>query len=136
MPHSPPWEDRSRGSQETFEGTANSQQLWTPDGKWVTFRSDRAGPFNLFWKPADGSGAAERLATSEYSQLATSWSPEGQALAFMQDPPTAAVPDIWVLPLEGERQPEEETGAQQSAVPRAPISGKGEVAECRIARSV
>jgi len=92
----------------TFEGN-NQQAQWTPDGKRVTFRSDRAGPFNLFWKLADGTGAVERLTTSEFRQNPGSWSPDGQFLAFHQQPSvgsSATNRDIWILPLEGERKPQ------------------------------
>ena len=94
----------------TFEGNENQQPQWTPDGKRVTLRSIREGvPGNLFWKLADGTGAAERLTTSEFRQNPSSWSPDGQFLAFHQRPsvigfsPTGR--DIWILPLEGERKP-------------------------------
>ena len=46
----------------TFEGL-NSFPVWTPDGKRVAYRSQRAGGYNIFWTPADGSGAEERLTT-------------------------------------------------------------------------
>ncbi len=68
----------------TFEGSYNGGTAWTSDGKRVTFGSDRAGARNLFWQVADGSGGAERLATSDHTQVAGSWSPDGQALAFEQ----------------------------------------------------
>ena len=87
----------------TFEGT-NRQPVWTPDGNRVTFRSGRAGPLNLFWKPANGSGAAERLTTGEYVQVPESWSPDGQVLAFAEDHPINGA-DIWVLSLEEEGKP-------------------------------
>jgi eukaryotic-like serine/threonine-protein kinase len=51
---------------------------------------------NLFWQLADGSGGLERLNTSEYIQVPTSWSPDGKVLAFMEVNPTTRV-DIWVL---------------------------------------
>ncbi len=35
----------------------------------------------MFWQAADGSGNAEPLATSEYRQGPSSWSPDGQLLA-------------------------------------------------------
>ena len=55
---------RSTLTRLTFEAY-NILPIWTPDGKRVTFGSDMAGgPRNLFWKPADGSGTAERLTTS------------------------------------------------------------------------
>ncbi len=94
----------------TFEGSENQQPQWTPDGKRVTWRSIREGvPGNLFWKLADGTGAAERLTTSEFRQNPGSWSPDGQFLAFHQRPSTGSSPterDIWILPLEGERKPQ------------------------------
>jgi hypothetical protein len=56
----------------------------TPDGKRLTFVSAPSGAMNLYWMPADGSGAAERLATSENLQYPGSWSPDGQVLAFSE----------------------------------------------------
>jgi serine/threonine-protein kinase len=77
--------------------------IWTPDGRHVTFRSGVGGSINLYWIPADGSGAAERLTAGEDQQFAGSWSPDGRVLAFMQDDP-ATGGDIWVLSLEGDRK--------------------------------
>ena len=95
----------------TFE-ERNDHPIWTPDGMRVTFRSGpigRGGPENLFWKPADGSSAEERLTTSENIQSPTSWSSDGQVLAFYERPFgegfSTTGRDIWVLPLEGERKP-------------------------------
>ena len=79
--------------------------LWTPDGKRVTFQSTRFGPRNLFWKPADGTGAEELLLESELPHMAHSWSPDGKVLAFSEILPSTNA-DIWVLPLEGERKPQ------------------------------
>ena len=96
---------RSTLTRLTFEAN-NILPIWTPDGKRVAFSSDRAGgPRNLFWRPADGSGGVERLATSELIQQPLSWSPDGQVMAFLELHPTN-LPDIWVLPLEGERKPQ------------------------------
>ncbi len=93
----------------TFEGI-NQQPQWTPDGKRVTWRSERERVLgNLFWKLADGTGAVERLTTSEFRQNPGSWSPDGQFLAFHQQPSVGPSPtnrDIWILPLEGERKPQ------------------------------
>jgi eukaryotic-like serine/threonine-protein kinase len=81
--------DTKRGTltRLTFEGSYNGALAWTPDGKKVSFGSDRAGPRNLFWQLADGSGGVERLATSGRVQVASSWSPDGQTLAFEQSNP-------------------------------------------------
>ncbi len=88
----------------TFEG-ANDNPIWTPDGKRITFASNRTGSQNLFWKSADGSGAAEQLTTSEHVDIPSSWSPDGTVLAFSESHPTSGW-DIWILSLEGERKPQ------------------------------
>ncbi len=70
--------------QLTFEGN-NSRPVWTPDSQRITFSSDRDGTMSLYWMPADGSGAAERLTTAEEgtSHWTGSWSPGGELLVFI-----------------------------------------------------
>jgi Tol biopolymer transport system component len=70
--------------QLTFEGN-NNRPVWTPDGQRITFSSDRDGTMSLYWMPADGSGAAERLTTAEEgtSHWTGSWSPDGELLVFI-----------------------------------------------------
>jgi Tol biopolymer transport system component/predicted Ser/Thr protein kinase len=82
----------------TFEGSYNGGAAWTPDGKRITFGSDRAGARNLFWQLADGSGGVERLMTNEHTQVASSWSSDGQKVAFEQTAPGTGF-DIWVFRL-------------------------------------
>jgi len=80
----------------TFGGNYNSAPVWTPDGKRIAFMSNREGPQNVFWEPADRSGGPERLTTSEYTPVPMSWSPDGQLLAFSEIN-SATGYDIWVL---------------------------------------
>jgi serine/threonine-protein kinase len=74
-------------TQLTFEAD-NTSPIWTPDGQRITFSSNRAGALNLFVARADGSGAAERLTSSDHIQLPGSWSPDGTVLAFVEIHPT------------------------------------------------
>ena len=89
---------RGAMSRVTTDGL-NARVIWTPDGKRLTFGSTTMGPENLFWKPADGSGAAERLTTNPNQQAASSWSPDGKTLAFVQRVSTTNY-DIWMLSFE------------------------------------
>jgi len=96
--------DLARGtlSRLTYEG-ANAAGIWTPDEKRVTFSSDRGGVFNLYWQPADGGRAVERLVTSPRPQFPVSWSPDGQTLAVTEVHPSTGL-DIWTLSLKGPRK--------------------------------
>jgi len=90
----------------TLEGSNNSP-VWTPDGRRVTFSHKREDQekWSIFWKPVDGSGDAELLYSSEYHPYPSSWSRTGERLAFFTSHPTTRG-DVWVLPLEGPREPE------------------------------
>ncbi|PYU32452.1 MAG: hypothetical protein DMG31_10580 [Acidobacteria bacterium] len=86
----------------TFEGNGNIDPVWTPDGKRITFKGKQN---RLLWEPADGSGPAEELTTSELSpnNIPGSFSPDGQVLAFAEAAPTL---NICILPLkDGKPQP-------------------------------
>ena len=83
-------------SRLSFVPTVTGNNVWTPDGKRVTFQSGT--PLNLYWQASDGSGVAERLATSEYRQGPGGWSPDGKALVFVETNPKTNQ-DIWVLQL-------------------------------------
>ena len=79
--------------------TGNGSPLWTPDGRRLTFSSNREGQGQeLFWQPADGGAGFERLASAGSSGIPTSWSPDGQLLAFTRPSPTTGG-DVWVFRL-------------------------------------
>jgi len=80
----------------TFEGRTNTNPAWAADGKRIAFTSNKEGPLNIFWQLADGSGGLERLTTSEYIHVPSSFSPDGQLLAFFEVNPSTQR-DIWVM---------------------------------------
>jgi hypothetical protein len=86
----------------TFEGR-NARAIWTPDGTRITYASASAGPENLFSRPSDASGTAERLASSDAQQAPGAWTPDGKTLLFVLGGALDA--DIWTLSVEGDRQP-------------------------------
>jgi serine/threonine-protein kinase len=94
--------DIARGtlSAVTVDGRS-SYGIFSPDRKRMVFRSTSAGggEDNLFWKAADGSGAAERLTTSTRSQTPASWSPDRTTLAFVEEANPVGQFDIWVVSI-------------------------------------
>ena len=98
--------DVARGtlSRLTVVGGADTP-VWTPDGARVTYAASAGGgDRGIFWKPADGSGEAEQLASLEHRPLLGSWSPDGETLVFSVSHPSTGW-DLWVLPRDGQPQP-------------------------------
>lgn len=82
----------------TFGGDINTMGAWTPDGKRIAYQSNQGGEPNVFWQLADGTGGAERLTTSDFTDAPNSWSPDGKAMAFIEIRQETSY-DIWVLSL-------------------------------------
>jgi serine/threonine-protein kinase len=80
--------DINRGTASRLTGEGRVSPLnWTPDGKRLVFGWCKEGEPNLYWQPADGSGAMERLTKSDFYQIPGSWSPDGGTLAFTETSP-------------------------------------------------
>jgi serine/threonine-protein kinase len=95
--------EREVATRLTFDDGYDGDQLWSPDGKYLVFSSDRNGELNLFRKRADGSGEAEQLTDSNKPLWASSWSSDGKLLAGMVVDNGF---DIWVMSLEDGGEPE------------------------------
>ena len=82
--------DLARQTRSRFTSDGNNGfPLWTPDGRRLTYVSDKAGRENIYWKPLDGSAAEERLLASDRSTFPFSWTRDG-VLAFVVSRPQYA----------------------------------------------
>lgn len=80
--------DLERGtSTRLTSGTRTSWPWWTPDGKRVSYSSERQGIWNAFWRSADGSDEEQPVFTSDSILCPTSWSPDGTHLLLYRDSP-------------------------------------------------
>jgi tricorn protease len=55
--------------------------VWSPDGKWIAFSSNRFGNNDIFVIPADG-GQTQRLTWFAGSDVPSSWSSDGRTILF------------------------------------------------------
>jgi serine/threonine-protein kinase len=69
-------------SRLTFDEGHDRMPQWTPDGRSVTFLSNRAGNLDLWVKRADGTGEAEPLFDLERTLAEGFWSPDGDWLVL------------------------------------------------------
>ncbi len=92
--------------QFTFDLSADWWPTWSPDGKQIVFSSTRHdGPPNLYVKPVDGSGSAERLTTSPVLNGANDWIDDGETLVFSQLNPDTSL-DFFTLRFGADAEPE------------------------------
>ena len=95
--------DINRGIASRLTGEGNTGfPDWTPDGKRLVFGWSKEHVRNLYWQPADGSGAPERLTTSDHPQTPGSWTPDGATLAFVESDLETGM-DILTLDLKSRR---------------------------------
>jgi TolB protein len=71
--------------------------VFSPDGRWVVFTSERTGNVDLYALNLKNGGAPVRLTRDDAMDDAASFSPDGQRLAFMSTRDGDA--DIFVMPF-------------------------------------
>ena len=106
--------------QFTFHPAVDWFPMWSPDGSQVVFSSMRHGdgPPNLYVKPSDGSGTAERLASSDRLQAPNDWADDGKTLIFSQT-------DILSLRLGVDAEPETLFGSESAFETVSSLSPNG-----------
>ena len=55
---------------------------YSPDGKWLSFISDRSGREEVYVTSVDGAGEAQKLTDIDALKLGYNWSPDSKTIAF------------------------------------------------------
>jgi eukaryotic-like serine/threonine-protein kinase len=85
----------------TFQGDGRNRfPVWSPDGTYVAFQSDREGDPAIFRQRSDGSSKAERLTTPDKgtAHVPETWSRDGKHLAYSVVKTTSNT--LWVYSLD------------------------------------
>jgi Tol biopolymer transport system component len=77
---------------------------WSPDGRFVAYVALRGSRYNIFRKPADGTGAEEVLFEKPGGPIVlTDWSLDGRYLSFYASDLGGST--LFLMPLDGDRKP-------------------------------
>jgi tricorn protease len=64
-------------------GVREVSPTWSPDGRTIAYLSDRTGEYEIYVRPADGSGAERRVTTDGgVWRFPPAWSPDSKKLAY------------------------------------------------------
>ena len=110
--------------QQRISQAEHGQPLWSPDGKWLAYISNRNGTWEIYRKPADGVGEEELLLSDTDADL---WS---LRLVFRTASTSSTVreieehdnsEDLIALPVSGEARlhPDHEHAVSRVAEPRS-----------------
>jgi Tol biopolymer transport system component len=95
-------QEGTRTSRFTFDPADDRTSIWSPDGSSIVFASNRQGAYDLYRKPANGSGTEDVLLQSPDGKIPNSWSPDGRFLLYWSSLNNG---DLMVLPLIEKRKP-------------------------------
>lgn len=88
---------RDRSRRLTFEGR-NLWPVWTQDNLRVIYGSNKTGTtWDIYWKPADGTGTEEALLIKPLMQLPHTLSRNGRVLALTEVSPASI--DTWLFSM-------------------------------------
>jgi eukaryotic-like serine/threonine-protein kinase len=100
--------DLARGARSrfTFDPADDLNPIWSKDGSRIFFTSDRKGPRDIFQKKVNAAEDEELIyASSDYKNV-EDLSPDERLLVYNTNAGDNATKfDLWMLPLEGERNP-------------------------------
>jgi tricorn protease len=96
----------------TISDAHDFMPVWSPDGKWVAFASDRNGNYDVYIMPAEG-GTAKRLTYYSTSDYPSCFTPDGSAVIFTSSRmdnvdnvqfPSSVLPELYSVPVKGGKE--------------------------------
>lgn len=83
------------GERKLTEGSLDYDPVWSPDGQWIAFTSERDGSADLYRMHPDGSGL-ERLTDDPAYDDQAAFAPDGGRIAFVSTRADGRA-NLWVL---------------------------------------
>jgi dipeptidyl aminopeptidase/acylaminoacyl peptidase len=73
----------------------------SPDGRWVAYKSARAGTYDIWIAPIDGPGEPRQLTSMPGREMLPKFSPDGRWIAFEADHGGTNLSDLYIVSPDG-----------------------------------
>ena len=98
--------DRGVMTRLTSDPARDQNAVWSPDGKWIAFSSNReGGVLQIYRKNASGAGQEERLTEGPLNKFTLDWSHDGRHILYAEETSGGVRGNLMALPLQGDRKP-------------------------------
>src|SRR5439155_5985644 len=89
----------------TMHEAHEAAPVFSPDGRWIAFASNRHGQYDVFVSPAYG-GKPRRLTFDSAHDTVVGWTPDGKSVVFSSNRGTSypSNPELYTVPVEGGRE--------------------------------
>jgi serine/threonine protein kinase len=90
----------------TSDPVSNQATVWSPDGKWIAFSSNRqGGVLQIYRKDAFSASKEERLTEGPLNKFALDWSRDDRYILYGEQLSGRTRANLMALPLQGDRKP-------------------------------
>lgn len=92
-----------RPTRLTVNPAHDGNPVFSRDGQWLAFASNRFGSFDVFIMPSDGSAPPQRLTWADVPDLPVDFTPDGRSVLFSSRRGNSVrwMPALWTIPVEG-----------------------------------
>jgi len=86
----------------TMHEAHDAAPVYSPDGRWIAFASNRHGQYDVFVSPSYG-GKAKRLTFDSAHDIPVSWTPDGKNIVFSSTRNTdfPGGPELYTISIDG-----------------------------------
>lgn len=81
-------------SRISFDPTMDSYPVWMPGGARISWRFDRQGNADIFWRPLNRDAEPEPLIATPSSEIPADWCADGSCVVYMVSGLSSGI-DIW-----------------------------------------
>ncbi|UCG92901.1 MAG: PD40 domain-containing protein, partial [candidate division WOR-3 bacterium] len=92
--------DGEKAERLTVSEGYESRSLWSPDGQWIAFQTDRWGNDDICVMRANGTEPPERLTYYSTYDALYNWTPDGKSVVFVS-PRTTLRPALYRVSIDG-----------------------------------